>query len=496
VHELKVTGGAVVDGTGAPPRECEVAVSGGRITEVGPSVGPAHQVIDTAGLLVAPGFIDPHSHACGQGIGAVLHAPTAPSAICQGVTTLVTGMCGYSPLEIGAHYDAVAKQGAAVNYALLIGHNAVRQQVLEQRAQAPTDLELARMRSLVRIAMEQGAHGLSSGLWYVPGAYAETEELIELTREVAPFGGLYASHIRGEDAESGPAALEEAITIGREAGAPVQVAHLKAAERPAWGQGPQRLERLERAQAEGVDVHADAYPYDASATGLAVCLPPEAFEGVGLRTRLQDPDNARRYRAHVTGRLERLGGPDRVLITAAHRTDVTGKRLDEAARLMGTEPEDAIISLVLGGSTSAVYFAMDQADVDRIVVHPLVMIGSDSSVRRPGEGMCHPRTWGTFPRVLARYARELGTLSWGGAIHKMTAQPAAKFGLQDRGVLREGAWADIVVLDPQTVGDRATYDAPHTAPVGICTVLVNGVRVVDGGQVTGARPGHVLRRGR
>ncbi|MBM3501753.1 MAG: amidohydrolase family protein, partial [Armatimonadetes bacterium] len=432
VHELKITGGQVVDGTGAPPGEGEVAVNGGRITEVAADVGPAREVIAAEGHLVTPGFVDPHSHACGQGIGAILHAPTAPSAILQGVTALVTGMCGYSPLEIGAHYDAVAQQGAAVNYALLIGHNTVRQHVMEQRAQPPAELELQRMRGLVRAGMEQGALGLSSGLGYVPGAYAETDELVELAREVAPFGGLYASHIRSEDAQTGPTALDEAIEIGREAGVPVQVAHLKAAERPAWGQGRQRLERLERAQAEGLQVHADAYPYDASATGLAVCLPPEAFESPGLKARLEDPANARRYREHIAGRLERVGGADHVLITAACRSDVAGKRLDDAARVMGVSPEDAVLSLVLGGSTSAIYFAMDHADVDAIVAHPLVMIGSDSSVRRPGEGICHPRTWGTFPRVLARYVRDLGTLHWGGAVHKMTGQAAAKFGLRDR----------------------------------------------------------------
>jgi len=482
-----------VDGTGSPPREGEVAISGGRITDISGDVGAARDVIDAEGLFVSPGFIDPHSHACGEGIGSILNAPTAPSAILQGITTVVTGMCGYSPIGIGAHCDAVAERGTALNYALVIGHNAVRRQVMELRAGAPTAAELEAMRRLVRTGMEQGALGLSSGLWYVPGAYAATEELIELAREVVPFGGLYASHVRSENAETGPQALEEAIEIGRESGAPVQVAHLKAAERPAWGQAKQRLERLERAQAEGVDVHADAYPYDASATSLNVCLPPEAFEGDGLQAKLGDPGNVREYRAHIAGRLERVGGPAKVLITAACRADVAGKRLDEAARIMSLPPEEAVITLVVGGPNSAIYFAMDQSDVDAIVTHPLVMIGSDASVRRPGEGICHPRTWGTFPRVLARYVRELGRLNWGGAVHKMTGQPAAKFRLRDRGVLRAGAWADIVVFDPHTIRDRATYEEPHTAPVGIRTVLVNGVRVAAEGEVTETLPGQVLR---
>jgi N-acyl-D-aspartate/D-glutamate deacylase len=493
LHELKIAGGWLVDGTGSPPCEGEIAVSGGRISEIAGDVGVAREVIEAEGLFVTPGFIDPHSHACGEGLGSILNAPTAPSAILQGITTVVTGMCGYAPLETGAHLDAIAERGTALNCALMVGHNTIRRHVMELRAEAPTATELDAMRRLVRTGMEQGALGLSSGLWYVPGAYAETEELIELAREAASFGGLYASHLRGENAETGPQALEEAIEIGRQAGVPVQVAHLKAAERPAWGQARQRLERLVRAQAEGVDVHADVYPYDASATSLNVCLPPEAFEGEGLQAKLGEPVKAAQYRAHITGRLERVGGPAQVLITAASRADVVGKRLGEAAKLMALSPEDAIITLVLSGSNGAIYFAMDQADVDEIAAHPLVMVGSDSSVRRPGEGLCHPRTWGTFPRFLARYVRDLGRLNWGGAIHKMTGQPAAKFRLRDRGVLRAGAWADIVVFDPQSIRDRATYEEPHAAPVGIRTVLVNGVRVAVEGEVTGTLPGHVVR---
>jgi len=493
VHELKIAGGWLVDGTGSPPREGEVAISGGRIAEVGDDAGPAREVIEAAGLFVSPGFIDPHSHACGEGMGSVLNAPTAPSAILQGITTVVTGMCGYAPIEVGAHLDAVAERGTALNYALMVGHNTIRRHAMELRAEAPTAAELEAMRRLVRTGMEQGALGLSSGLWYVPGAYAATEEVIELAREVAPFGGLYASHLRSENAETGPQALEEAIDIGREAGVAVQVAHLKAAERPAWGQAAQRLERLVRAQAEGVEVHADMYPYDASATSLNVCLPPEAFEGEGLQAKLEDPVKAREYRAHIAGRLERVGGPEKVLITAASRADVVGKRLDEAAAIMSLPAEEAVIALVLSGSNSAIYFAMAQSDVDAIATHPLVMVGSDSSVRRPGEGMCHPRTWGTFPRFLARYVRDLGRLDWGGAVHRMTGQPAAKFRLRDRGVLRPGAWADIVIFDPHTIRDRATYEEPHAAPVGIRTVLVNGVRVAADGVVTETLPGQVVR---
>lgn len=493
MYDLKIVGGGVVDGSGAPPCECEVAIEGGRIAEVASGVGLAREVIDAEGLLVAPGFIDSHSHACGDGVGSVLHTPTADSAVLQGVTTIVAGMCGYSPIQTGVHYDKVAATGCAVNFALLIGHNSVRRHVMEQRAGAPTAGEMRRMRSLVRSAMEQGALGLSSGLWYVPGAYAKTEELIELAREVRPYGGLYATHVRGENAETGLEALGEAIAIGFEAGVPVQVAHLKAAERPAWGQAKMRLERLERAYAQGLNIHADAYPYAASATGLEVCLPPEAFEGDGLTPRLTDAQRLRRYYEHIRIRLERLGGPQSVLITAARRSDVAGKRLDEAAKIMGLSPEEAILNLIVAGQTSAIYFSMDQDDVDQVLVHPLVMIGSDSGVRRPGEGMCHPRTWGTFPRMLARYVRELGRLSWAEAILKMTSQPAAKFRLRDRGIIRQGAWADLVLLDPRTIRDEATYEDPHAAPTGIRAVLVNGQRVVEDGKITGELPGHVIR---
>jgi N-acyl-D-amino-acid deacylase len=493
VHELKIVGASVIDGTGAPPRECEIAVSGGRINALAPSLGPAHRVTDAGGLFVAPGFIDAHTHASGEGIGAILNAPTAPSATSQGVTTIVSGMCGYSPLEIGAHLDAVAEKGTALNYALVIGHNSIRSHVMGQRADRPKSVELDQMRALISTGMQQGAFGMSTGLWYVPGAYAETDEVVKLAKVVAEYGGIYASHVRSETAETGPAALLEAMEVGRQAGVPVQIAHLKAAEQPAWGQGPDRLALLERGRAEGVDVHADAYPYDASATNLNVLLPADAFEGAGLGSNISDPTCLEECRRYARNRLERIGGPDGVLITVADEPDVVGKRLGEAAEQLSTAPEDLVIRLVLAGYTSAIYSSMDQGDVDAIVTHPLVMIGSDSSVRAPGEGMCHPRTWGTFPKVLARYVRDLGALEWGEAIAKMTSRPAAKFGLQDRGVLREGAWADLVIFDPERVADTATYDDPHGPPVGIRQVLVNGVSVVTDGQPTGDLPGHVLR---
>lgn len=495
MHELTIVAGSLIDGTGAGPREAAIAVNGGRITAVGDGVGPSHRTIDADGLFIAPGFIDPHTHASGDGTGAILNAPTAPSATSQGVTTIISGMCGYSPLEIGAHLDAVAEKGAALNYGIVIGHNSIRSHVMEQRAGPPTSPELDRMRALVAAGVKQGAFGLSTGLWYVPGAYAKIDELVELAQAAAEQGGLYASHIRSENAETGPAALEEALEIGRRAEIPVQVAHLKAAERPAWGQARERLAMLERGRADGVDVHADAYPYDASATNLNVLLPAEAFEGNGLDDNISDPERLRECKEYILRRLDRIGGADRVLITAAAEPEVVGQRLDEAARKLAAAPEDLVLKLVLAGYTSAIYFGLSQEDVDTIIAHPLVMIGSDSSVRAPGEGMCHPRTWGTFPRVLARYVRGAGVLDWGEAVAKMTSRPAAKFGLRDRGLIKEGAWADLVLFDPETVADRATYDSPHAAPLGIRQVLVNGVAVVADGEVTGELPGRVLRRG-
>ncbi|HJN14062.1 MAG TPA: amidohydrolase family protein [Armatimonadota bacterium] len=493
MHELKIVGGSVIDGSGAEPRECEIAVDSGRVTEVGPDVGPSDRLINAAGMYVSPGFIDPHSHACHEGLGSILHAPTAPSAVLQGVTSIVTGMCGYSPLEIGHHLDAVAENQTALNYCLAIGHNSIRRHVMDHRASAPTAGELDSMKALTAAGMRQGAVGLSSGLWYVPGAYAEIDEVAELAKVAAEHGGIYASHVRSEDAETGPAALDEAIEIGRRAHIPVQIAHLKAAERPAWGQGSERLAILERARADGVDVQADAYPYTASATNLNVMLPPEAFEGDGLAAKLDDAAMVSKFREHMEARLDRIGGTDRVLITAAYLSNAVGRRLNEVAEDVGLDAYDVVVDLILGGPTSAIYFVMDQADVDTIVTNPLVMIGSDSSVRRVGEGMCHPRTWGTFPKVLARYARELGTLSWGQAVAKMTGQSAAQFGLVDRGVLREGAWADVVIFDPKAIADHAAYDDPHQAPSGVRQVLVNGETVALDGLVTGALPGHVIR---
>jgi len=495
MHDVIIVNGRLVDGTGAPATEADLALQDGRIAAIGSALGAARQTVDAAGLIVAPGFIDPHNHADSMGHGGIAEVPAAPNFLPQGVTTVIGGNCGLSPVDLADHFARVQAGEPAINYGCLIAHGSVRQRVMGNAMEAPGAQRLDEMRDWVAAALEAGAVGLSSGLWYAPGVYAETGELVELARIAADYGRLYTSHIRNERIGTGETAIAEAIEIGRRAGVPVEISHFKCAEQPAWGRATSRLRMLEEARAGGLDVNADAYPYTASSTGLGVLLPAEAHEGEGAPAKLGDPALRAAYREHVRGEIADGGGADRILLTRVQpRTELGGKRLDEVAQQMGLAPENAVLEILEHGTASAIYFMMDQADVDTIVEHPLILIGSDGSLQIPGDGSCHPRSWGTFARVLGRYARERATLSWEQAVHKMTGMTAAKFGLKGRGVLAEGNWADVVVFDPATIADRATYDDPHQPPAGIAHVFVNGRLALSGGHPTGARAGQVLRQ--
>jgi N-acyl-D-amino-acid deacylase len=458
----------------------------------------------------------------------------AESKIRQGVTTEVVGNCGFSPApvnpafredlrgfalyippgldlswrSVGEYLDRFEGDGCALNVVQLVGHGTLRIAAMGFARRPPTAAELDTMRRLVAESLEGGAWGLSTGLIYAPGSFADTGEIVELARVAARGGGFYASHIRGEGTTLLDA-VSEAIRIGREGGLPVEVSHLKAAGRLHWGKVTEALALIDGARADGLDVTADAYPYTASSTTLRTLLPDWALEG-GIEAtlaRLADSTTRARITAEVeagTGSRENFAanvGWDAIMIAyAPTRRDAEGRRLSELGRAWGLAPSEAALRLIEAerGKASMILFQLDEADVRRVLAHPQVMIGSDgSALAASGElaqGMPHPRNYGTFPRVLGRYSRDEGVLALEQAIYKMTGLPARRLGLADRGVIRVGARADLVVFDPRTVEDRATYEAPHQYPRGIEHVLVNGRLVIRDGEHTGSLPGRVLRR--
>ena len=491
-YDVLIRGGNVIDGTGAAQRQADVAIAGGRIVAVGTVDGEAARVIDAAGLAVAPGFIDVHSH----DDVALLNNPTLDFKAAQGVTTVVCGNCGLGPApanerlqqffqlgvegilgpvrefawqSLGEFYEAVRAAKPGVNAAFLAPHGSLRVAAMGWERRAPTTDEMATMKAQLAEGMAAGAIGLSTGLMYVPGTFAETDELIELARVAAGFGGLYVSHIRNEG-DGLLDSVREAIRIGEESGAPVQISHHKAAARANWGLTQQSLPLIDEARARGVDVTIDAYPYTAASTSLAAIA--------------------------RGGRLVPVFQPADIMVASVkHQHQYEGKRLDEVAEMMDLPVEDATKRLLdeEENAVVAVMFIMDEGDVSRVLQHPTCMIGSDGIPSPTGKP--HPRLYGTFPRVLGHYAREERLYSLEEAVRRMTSLPAATFRLTDRGELREGAWADVVIFDPETVAATATYEDPRQYPTGIPYVLVNGEFVVDGGEPIPAGAGQVLARG-
>ena len=500
-----IRNGTVIDGTGAARYRADVALIGDRIVEVSRrSLDPrrATRVIDATGLIVAPGFIDLHAH-----LEPLLEKRGATSAVTQGVTLALGGPDGGGPFPLAPYADSIANGGLGINVAYLVGHNVIRRKVMGTENRAPTTEELDRMVGLVKQGMDEGAFGMSTGLRYVPGYYATTDEVVTLSRAAAAYGGIYTSHLR----EEGLGLIEgvaEAITIADQARIPVVLTHHKAVGQMMWGQSVRTLAMVDSARARGLDVMIDQYPYTASQTSLAVLIPPWALAGGSraLRTRAADPVLRDSILRGIVTLLETdRGGGDTRRVQFGEVTwdrSLEGRTLADWAASRGvpaTLPAAAELVLEgeLKGGASMVYHIIDEGDVRRIMRHPQTMIASDGRLTDPGEGVPHPRAYGTFPRVLGTYVREAQVITLETAIHKMTGMPAARLGLTGiRGCLAVGCAADVTIFDAATVGSPATFTQPHQYATGIPYVFVNGVAMVDGGTVTAARPGTMLRRPR
>jgi len=508
--DLVIRGGTVFDGTGAPGVEADVAITGGRITEVAPRIaGAGAREIDARGLAVAPGFVDLHSHAD----GTLWADPAAESLVRQGVTTAVIGQDGSSPAPgryatFPALFAALDRLRPAVNVASMIGLGTVRGHVVGLSDRPATPAELGRMVALVEAALAGGACGASSGLEYTPGAFASQAELVALCRPLAGRGpsarGLpYATHMRNED-DRLLDAVAEAIAVAEGAGCPLHISHLKTQGPRNWPKLGEAFARIDAAAARGLDVTFDRYPYVAYWTGLTNLFPVWSRDGgtEAFLARLTTPETAARIRAEVLAKIALLGGWDNVMVTsvaAAADRAAEGARLGAYAAARGADPFDAAVGLLRRsrGDVGMVGFAMSEENLERILAHPRGMAASDGgAVALSGparRGHPHPRSLGTFPRVLARYVRERRALPLERAIHKMTLAPAARVGLTDRGRLAPGMAGDVVVFDPATVADRATFADPFQYPVGIRAVVVNGRVALDGGEREAARSGRALR---
>jgi N-acyl-D-amino-acid deacylase len=498
-YDLVITNARIVDGTGNPWFRGSVAVRDGRIVRVGNfDAEGARRTIDAQNRIVAPGFIDVHAH-----VEGIYNNPSAENFIRMGVTSLVTGNCGGSTTDVKRFLERMRETPIAVNLATLIGHNSVRSQVMGTDNRAPTAEEQKKMNELVEQAMRDGAVGLSTGLIYLPGTFAKTEEVVELARIASRYDGVYASHIRDEG-NGVVEAIKEAINIGEQAQMPVEISHFKISSRALWGETPTTIGLVEEARRRGLEVTVDQYAYTASSTSLNARMPSWAIAG-GLeegKKRLADKATRERIIKEMKEDLKKKKFKDySFAYVASYRAnpEFNGKNIAEITQMKrGTKKLDAQIEQIFemyeAGGASMVYRVMSEDDVKNIMRQPFTMIASDSSVRAFGEGVPHPRGYGNNARVLARYVREMKIIPLEDAVRKMTSLPAQTFRLSDRGLIREGYAADLVIFDEQTVADNATFENPHQYPTGFSAVIVNGELVFDGEKMTGQRPGRPLYR--
>jgi len=496
--DLLIVNGRILDGTGNSWFRGDIAVRDGKILAIGHLRNyKAARVIDAQERIVAPGFIDVHTHIEDDEV----KNPTADNFILDGVTTVVTGNCGASAVDLGEYFSLLDSLRLSVNVASLIGHNDIRREVMGRANREATEAEMQQMEALVDKAMRDGAAGLSTGLIYIPGTYTKTAEIIRLARVAARHKGLYATHMRDEG-DSVVAAIEEAIAIGRAAALPVQISHFKLSGQQNWGRGAMTLGLVKKARREGLDVTIDQYPYTASSTSLSSLMPePLLADGQdSITARLERADVRRQVAGFLVARLKkrRLQHFSYVVITQfSGDTSFNGKSIETINRMKGrphTAAAEAqtIMDIVAGGDAGIVAHGMSESDLQYFMRYPFNMIASDASIRVFNYGVPHPRGYGTNARVLHRYVGEQGIITLEEAIRRMTSLPAQKFGLRDRGLLREGFAADIVIFHESEVRDRSTFAKPHAYSTGFEYVLVNGAVTVDGGRHTGSRSGRVL----
>ena len=498
-YDLLIRNARVADGTGNPWYIADVAVKDGRIAAIGRLNGAqADRTVDAARRVLAPGFIDVHTHIEGE----VEKIPRGDNYVLDGVTTVVTGNCGSSETCLGSWFAQLEKLGLGLNVASLIGHNSVREAVMGTANRTATAEEIARMQKLVEKAMQDGAAGFSTGLIYIPGTYSNTEEVVALGKIAGKYNGVYASHMRDEG-EKVLEAITEAVTVGREAGSPVELSHFKIDTKRLWGLSEKSLALVEQFRREGVDVVVDQYPYDHSSTNLGITLPSWALADgeAKIQERLKDPATRKKIAAEMKARLKQLGQKDYTYaIVAGYKPDASyeGKTIAEITALRGKGRKvDAqigtIFDMMLAGGAQMVYHSMGEKDVERILRYPNTAIGSDGGIREFGAGMPHPRSYGTNARVLAEFVRNRSVITLEDAIRRMTSLPARTFGFTDRGLLRPGMAADLVLFDPEKVQDKATYQKPHQYSEGFDLVVVNGKIAAEGGKMTDVRAGQVLR---
>jgi N-acyl-D-amino-acid deacylase len=528
--DLVITNGHIIDGTGSPWYSGDIGIRDGRIAAIGNLSAAAHKrALDAKGRVVAPGFVD----MLGQSEATILVDPRLPSKIYQGITTEITGeggsaapltdaiiaadRAGYEHYKINPdwrtfrqYFSRLEKQGMGINLASYVGATQVRRMVLGDADVQPTPEQLDKMKALVRDAMRDGAVGVSTSLMYAPAPYAKTEEIIALASEASKFGGIYATHMRNES-DSVLESIDEAVRIGREARIPVEIWHFKVAGKANFGRMPELVARVNKARAEGVDVEADTYAYTAWFNSMSAFVPAWAHDGgdAKLIDRLKDPATRARIRKDMEtpskdwdNEWDEISGPQDVMISVFQNPALKkfqGKRLTEVAIALNKDPMDALFDLLIEDKafTECAVFGMSEPDVALALQQPWVSVDNDSSGTSPegilGEEHPHPRAYGTFPRILRKYVREEKKLTLEEAIRKFSALPAQRMRLTDRGVLKQGMWADVVVFDPEAVRDVATFDDPNRLSEGMEYVLINGVPVVENGKMTGALPGKVLR---
>ena len=522
-YDLLITGGTIFDGSGNPGVLADVAIKRDMIVKIRGSIdkSTARKVIDASGCAVTPGFIDPHSHTDFE----LLVNPKAESKIRQGITTEIGGNCGFTlfpPSNVNRRYlknrydialdwkdvteffDLLARRGIALNYGTLIGHSDLRGNVMGAADRPPTPRELDKMKVILEEHLEAGVFGLSSGLIYTPGCFAHANELIELCRVVAIHNGVYSTHMRDEG-DNILEAVEEAITIAKESKVSLQISHLKMAYPRNWPKVHAVLSRISEVEKENVKILADRYPYVATSTLLSVFIPPRVKQGTTEEylKRLKDPSLRRQIHDYIRNQEERIGSWDNIRISSVltkSNKRFIGKSILQIAREVRKKPGDVIIDLLIEeeDQVEMINFSLNENNFRQIIMHPLVVTGSDGWALSPygklAEGMPHPRSYGTFPRILGRYVREEKIMTLGEAIQKMTSRTANKFGIKWRGWLKEGFFADIVVFDPDRIIDRATWEKPHQYPEGIHYVIVNGQVVIDQGNHTGLLPGRILKK--